>query len=159
MIICHTKDILYFYFSRSVNFHRSKNTKNIFSLSAIIYLTLFLISTTLFLRSSRFKVHWNLLTPKPGSFPQCCIKGLLFFLHSQCIQHCSVCIIFTVLRVLWNESVSSLLRWGSERKCVLLLASAEVVLMSPGTDTAGSGHGPITTAHYFYMMIWNRLRD
>lgn len=45
-------------------------------------------------------------------------------------------------------------------ECVLLLA--EVVLMRPGTDTARSGRGPIatpTTAHYFYMMIWNRLID
>lgn len=153
----------FFSFSRSVNFHRSKSLLRIFLVYQPSYISLYsLVGPHYFLRSSRFKVHWYLLTPKPGSFPQCrmChIKGPLLFLHSQCIQHRPVCIIFTIPCVLWNGSVSSLLRWGSERKCVLLLASAEVVLMSPGADTAGSGHGPITTAHYFYMMIWNRLRD
>lgn len=46
-----------------------------------------------------------------------------------------------------------------QRESVLLLPSTGVVLMSPGTDTAGSGHGPTETAHYIYMMIWDRLRE
>lgn len=115
VIILHTKDILFF--SRSVHFHRSKY----FLVYQLPYISFYsLLFPHYFMGLSRFEVHWNLLTPKPGSFSECwmyCIKGILLFIHSQCIQLCSVCIIFTILCVLWNGSVCSLLWWGSERVC------------------------------------------
>lgn len=160
----YTKDILF----QGQWSHMNQNycSKYFFLLSTIIYLILFPIVTTFFYRLLQIwsKLKFTHSYCKHGSFSECqicCFKGVcLLFLPSQYIQLSAVCIISTFLCVLRNESVCSLLWWGSDRKFVFLLASAEVVLMSPGTDTAGSGRGPITTpsrAHYFYMMIMEQI--
>lgn len=79
------------------------------------------------------------------------LEGHLFIARSSVRR--SVCIILAVERAPHNGSVCSLLRWGSERKRVLLPAAAAAAPNeSRGLDETGSGWSTCAIPSLFYFI-------